>query len=147
MKALSASLPDHLSIVLFIGIIALLIGLGCLIWVAWENAGVAPHWCDRIQAAADYTRNALGASIVCGGRSSRKNMPAVERAAFDMKIHGHILSSFPFSRSAEMTTAFLSPKFFHQCDRFGVSTMTSPGTCSTGTAQFDAYSVRLPSRR
>jgi len=46
-----------------------------------------------------------------------------------------------------MTTAFLLPKFFHQCDRFGVSTMTSPGLCTTGTAQFEAYSVISPSRR
>ena len=50
-----------------------------------------------------------------------------------------------FSRSAESSTTFLSPIFFHQCETSFVSATTSPALCTIGTAQLLAYSSISPS--
>jgi hypothetical protein len=55
------------------------------------------------------------------------------------------LSLASFSRSAEMSTAVLSPRFFHQWETSGVSATTSPALCTMGAEQLLAYSTISPS--
>ena len=55
-----------------------------------------------------------------------------------------LLSILSCRMSAEISTAFSLPVFFHQCAVVCVSGATSPALCTIGTAQVLAYSVTSP---